>query len=72
MVPPASRLVWALARISIRMPAGSGHGVVLGSGNNESSEFVGMLGGGFRRRARIGARRRSTTYSEVSLGGYFV
>jgi len=27
-------------------------------------------GGGFRRRARMGAKRRSTTYGDVLLGGY--
>lgn len=52
------------------MPAGNGHGVVLGRGKEGSVLLARGGGGGFRRRAIIDERRRSTTYGGVLLGGY--
>lgn len=49
------------ARINILIPAGKGHGVVFGSGSVWSELLERAGGAGFRRRAMIGARRRSTT-----------
>ena len=55
--------------INILIPAGKGHDVVFGSGN-VVSEFVARAGGGgFRRRSRMGERRRSTMYGDMPLGG---
>lgn len=59
LLPPPSLLIRELARISILMPTGSGHGVVFGRGR-EASELLARGGeGGLRRCAMIKARRRS-------------
>lgn len=60
--PPVSLLIRALARINIRIPAGSGHGVVLGRGRVDG-ELLGVITGGLRSRFKIGPSLRSITYS---------
>lgn len=56
----ASLLIRALARTSIRIPAGSGQGVVFGRGSEPSELFALGGGGGFRSRSMMDASRRST------------
>lgn len=60
-VPPPSLLVCE-PRINILIPLGKCHGVVFGRGKDVSEVAARGGGGGFRRRAMIGAIRRSITY----------
>lgn len=61
----ASCLICALALISIRIPAGNGHGVVFGSGKNASDEATCGRDAEFLSRAMIVESVRSKMYSGV-------
>lgn len=64
--PPAS-LIRLLARINILIPAGRGHGVVLGRGSTGSA-LVGREGGGCRKCLMMAINWKSTTTGTVFVG----
>ena len=65
--PPTS-LICLLARISILIPAGRGHGVVLGRGSTGSITVDREGGGGCRKCLMMAVNRRSTTIGTAFVG----
>jgi len=63
--PPAS-LICLLARISILIPAGRGHGVVLGRGSTGSA--IGREEGGCRKCLMMAINWKSTTIGTAFVG----